>query len=368
MLDFIESMKTVAATNLPAEHAQATAEAGAVKRIIKRLLGRFVISAAEMLPRTRTILKPLGMRTSQDLFGDRIVTIQFASARSFRLTNVDESYFGFQLFWRGGDYYEPITRALLEALLRPGDTFLDIGAHLGFFSLTTGRFSRGIKIIAFEPNPKNFRALQANVAANDLEKVTCEAIAVSDKDGEAALYLTESDMSASLMKDFQAEDTKQIGSIQVSTASLDSYLERQRITGPLVVKVDIEGHEPAFFRGASQTIATRKPDIILEVLYDQDPALVSHLKSLGYRFYPITDEGLVEIETPKLIKRFPFLFLNHLLSARPRQEIADISGRLREQVARINLLATSKHFPKEEWPGLWLERGSEASDNAADQG
>jgi len=77
---------------------------------------------------------------------------------------------------------------------------------------------------------------------------------------------------------------------------------------------------------------------------------------LRYRFYPITDEGLLESEAPKLVKRFPFLFLNHLLSVRPKQELAPIFERVREQTGKLNLLETSKHFPKEKWPKLWKEQ------------
>ncbi len=324
-----------------------------MKRLLKNALGKCVLSVAESLPRSKGLVKTLGLRTTQDLFGNRIASIPLPGGQPLRLTHLDESYLAFQLFWHGAGYYEPITRALLAALLQPGDSFLDIGAHLGFFSLTTGLSTPGVRIIAFEPNPKNFRILKANEAANNLRTLVCEPIAISDRDGTGTLYLTESDMSASLMKDFQAEDTKQIGSTEVRTASLDSYLEQQRIDGRLVIKVDIEGHETAFFGGAINTITTRKPDIVLEVLYDQEPHLVSQLKALGYHFYPITDEGFVELEAPRLIKRFPFLFLNHLLSARPRQEIVDLFNRVGKVTRNLNLLETSKHFPKEQWPSLW---------------
>jgi FkbM family methyltransferase len=337
-----------------------------IKKIVKGLLGRCLISAAEFLPSSKRLLRPLGIRTSQDLFGKRTVSIQFPGGQVLRLTSVDETYLAFQLFWRGGAYYEPITRAVASALLRPGDTFLDIGAHVGFFSLACGVFSPIEKTIAFEPNPKNFNMLQANARANGLDHLVCESMAVSDVDGEASLYLTESDMSASLMKDFQAEDTTQIAIIQVRTTALDSYLRRQGIKGPFVIKVDIEGHEPAFFRGAAETIATAKPDIILEVLYEQDPALISSLKSLGYHFYPITDEGFVELEEPKLVKRFPFLFLNHLLSTRPREEIANIFARVRSEIRNLDLLQTSKHFPKEQWPALWRTEATEACEPCGD--
>jgi FkbM family methyltransferase len=339
-----------------------------LKRIFKHVLGRALVSIAELLPRTRGLLRPLGLRTSQDLFGNRIVSVQLPNAKSLRLTHVDESYLAFQLFWRGSQYYEPITRSLLASLLHPGDTFLDIGAHLGFFALTAGLSNPGVLVIAFEPNPKNFRILKANALANGLNGLICEPMAISDRDGTGTLYLTESDMSASLMKDFQAEDTRQIGSVEVRTASLDTYLEQQSIQGRLTIKVDIEGHEPAFFRGAARTIAACKPDIILEVLYEQESELVSQLKSIGYHFYPITDEGLVELEAPRLIKRFPFLFLNHLLSARPRREIAELFERVCEATRNLSLLQTSKHFPKEQWPSLWPAEPSQASNKAANQG
>ncbi len=327
-----------------------------------------VLFMAESIPSTRTLLRPVGLKATQDLFGNRTVSIPLPCGQNLRLTHVDENYLAFQLFWRGAEYYEPITRSLLERLLQPGDTFLDLGAHVGFFALSTGISIPGVRLIAFEPNPKNFTILKENARGNGLSDLLCEPIAVSDCDGTATLFLTESDMSASLMKDFQAEDTRQISSIQVRTAALDSYLEQHPVTGRLVIKVDIEGHEPAFFRGAANTLSARKPDIILEVLYDQDPDLISWLKSLGYHFYPITDGGLVELDAPRLVKRFPFLFLNHLLSARPREEIAEIFRQVAEATRNINLLTTSKHFPKEEWPLLWQNQPSQASDKAAHQG
>jgi FkbM family methyltransferase len=324
-----------------------------MKQLVKNIVGRSTLTMATWLPENRQLLERVGLRTSQGLFGDRVVAIKFCNGNSFKLAHVDESYLAFELFWHGGDYYEPITRALLSHLIRPAATFVDVGAHLGFFSITSGVARRDLKILAFEPNPKNFRLLRANAAANGLDNVICEQVAISDKDGVGTLYLTESDMSASLMKGFQEQDTKQTGEMRVRTRSLDSYVEEHGIAGPLVIKVDIEGHEPAFFRGASSTIAAYKPDIILEVLYEQEPGLIDELKALGYRFYPVTDQGLTELEAPRLIKRYPFLFLNHLLSTRPRQELAGIFDRVQAEIAGIDLHQTSKHFPKEQWPLLW---------------
>jgi len=345
-----------ASTKLEAKGLKTSATGFSIlKTLIRRVLGSRVVFLAEKVPGLRQPLKSLGMRISRGSFGNRVVTIPIGAKGAFQLTHVDESYLAFQLFWRGGNYYEPLTCRLLQLLLRPGDTFLDIGAHIGFFALAIGHNVPGVRVFAFEPNPKNFGILKANAQANVIGNMICEPIAISDRDGTAKLYLTESDMSASLMKDFQAEDTIQIGSVEVPTASLDSYLQQHRIEGPMVIKVDIEGHEPAFFRGASKTLSERRPDIILEVLYEQDPALVSWLKSLGYHFYPITDEGLVESTAPRLVKRFPFLFLNHWVSVRPKREVARILDEVCAGLGKLNLKDTSEHFPPEEWPLLWQD-------------
>jgi FkbM family methyltransferase len=324
-----------------------------MKRALKKTIGLALITAGCGLPSTRPIFKKLGLRCAHRLFGGRTVTLPDIDSSPLKLANVDDSYLAFQLFWHGVNYYEPITRALLCELLEPGATFLDLGAHLGFFSLTAGVRKSDVDVIAFEPNPKNLRCLKANAAANGLKKIVCEPLAISETEGTATLYLAESDMSASLVKGFQAEDTRQVGELSVQTTTLDRYLSDHSVRDPLVIKIDIEGHERAFFRGAKRAIATRKPDMILEVLNAQDPESIALLKGLGYRFYPITDRGLTEIDAPDLVKRFPFLFLNHLISVRPKEELALIYARVLNRTRNINLLETSKHFRPDEWPDLW---------------
>jgi FkbM family methyltransferase len=327
-----------------------------MKAIFKRALGRLVIQAALRSPHKPPLLRSLGFRCSHGLFGKGQVSVATGHTKPLRLTHLDDSYLGFQLFWRGLDYYEPITRLLLSQLLRPGTTFLDIGAHHGFFSLTSALLLDAIRVVAFEPNPENFHILQANVHANELANVVCEPLAISDQDGTARLYLTASDMSASLMQGFQSQDTQQIATVEVQAITLDHYAQSRHLDAPLVIKVDIEGHEAAFMRGAMDTIRKCKPDIILEVVEEQDPNWIQALKALGYRFYPITDQALTETDAPRLVKRFPFLFLNHLLSTRPVDELLNIFRAIEPQIKQINLLDTSKHFRKEEWPLLWPDQ------------
>src|SRR5450432_1813635 len=68
-----------------------------------------------------------------------------------------------RLMW--GAAYEPLVRKCLVALLRPGDTFVDIGAHIGFFSMIASSLvgSSG-KVYAFEANASLFQALHSNAS------------------------------------------------------------------------------------------------------------------------------------------------------------------------------------------------------------
>jgi FkbM family methyltransferase len=306
---------------------------------MKRLAGKGLLEIGDRFPAAKPFLKSWGLRADHEWFGQRPVRVQLPDGHSFRLASVGQNYLSFQLFWKGTQYYEPITTLLARELVQAGGTFMDIGANIGFYSLVLSTCRPGLKVIAFEPNPKNFRLLQQNVSLNGLEsQIRCEPLALSDEDGSALLYLSASDMSASLESDFQPTGQ----TVTIRATRLDSYLADQPISGPLVIKVDVEGHETAFFKGAQLTLQSRKPDIISEVTRPQDEQIATLLKQSGYRFYKITDQGLLPSDELKLVVRGRLVFLNYLLSARPETEIAGLFERIRPRVAKLDLTQSSK--------------------------
>lgn len=307
---------------------------------IKVLAGKTLIQICNQIPTAKRAFKHLGLRTSKEWFGTQIVQAQLPAGKNLRLASVSENYLSFELFWKGTSYYEPITTLLLQELLRPGDTFLDIGANIGFYSLVLSKAQPELTVISFEPNPRLYELLRQNIAVNQLKQVTCEPVALSDTDGTARLFLNKSDMSASLRDDFDANLTD---SVEVATTRLDSYLDRHELRRRLVVKVDVEGHEEAFLEGARQTLAFRKPDLITEVAVNYGSGAMSLLKDNGYRFYPITDQGLNETETLTPVVREPFVFLNYLLSTKSPPEVRAVFSRIEERVRKIDLTQTSKH-------------------------
>jgi FkbM family methyltransferase len=287
----------------------------------------------------KTKLREFGLRTAGPQFGDRIGRIQLPDGRSFRLASISQNYLSFELFWRGGGYYEPITRLLLEELVHTGDTFVDVGANIGFYTVVIGSLRREADVIAFEPNPGNFDLLKRNVRANALGNVRCEPLAVSDADQTAPLFLTGSHMSASLRAGFDGNVT---GTVDVETVTLDSYFSGRTVRGRLIMKVDVEGHEEALFRGMPRTLAAHRPDIITEVTLKYQPEMVSNLARAGYRFFQITDRGFNESPTLVPVVRDRFVFLNYLLTTKTTAQVAELFSRLEPAIRRIDLTETSK--------------------------
>lgn len=307
-----------------------------------------LIQVGNSWPDSKPYLKSLGLRTSEGFFDGRAVNVQTPTGHTLRLTNLDSSYLGFQLFWKGTVYYEPITTMVLQELLQPDATFVDVGANIGFFTLIASLTKPGIKVIAFEPNPKNFRILNENIVANGFKNIHCEPLALSDCVGTATLYLNKSDMSASLLPDFQDDFNPATDSVQTQTTTLDCYFEKHGARRPLVLKIDVEGHEVAMLRGSRRMLADYAPDVILEVLKPYPDEVNVLFKQLGYHFYQITDEGLLPSETLVSVRHGDLFFLNYLISKKSEPELHPISEKILAMVKHVDLRQTSKYFG----PGL----------------
>jgi FkbM family methyltransferase len=146
-----------------------------------------------------------------------------------------------------GTFDENRQRALAR-VMQPGDVFLDIGAHTGFFTLLGSRLvgPEGT-VIAFEPLPRNVHFLRVHLATNDINNVRIVEAAVSDSAGEALFSEGPNSYTGELSRD---------GHIKVRTVTLDDLLANRLIPSASVVKVDVEGAELAVLRGAARLLAS----------------------------------------------------------------------------------------------------------------
>jgi FkbM family methyltransferase len=306
----------------------------------KRLLGNILFSSAERFPALRPGLTRWGLRTRADWFLGRVPVAHSRTGRGLKLASFSQNYLSFELFWRGLDYYEPLTTVLALELSKSCGLFVDAGANIGFYSLQLAAARPDLEIVAFEPHPHLHTLLQANARANGFGRITAEPIALSDREGIMPFYLNHSHMSSSLERGF---DSNHDGVVSVPVATLDTYLAaRGRVPDRFLLKVDVEGHEPAFFRGAAEMLRRHRPDIIAEVAVPYPAATVAWLRRCGYRFHQITDEGLPPCTEPQAYLRGSLAFLNCLLTTRPPEEVDRLGGVIREQARSIDLHRTSK--------------------------
>lgn len=307
----------------------------------KRLLGRLLFATANAVPLCRRWLAPWGRRTRPEWFDGRIVCASSeATGRRLRLASYGKNHLSFELFWRGLDYYEPLTAALLRLLAGPRGLFVDVGANVGFHTLMLGSVRPDLDIVAFEPHPELHPLLAANVAANRLGRVTVERCALSDREGTRPFFLHRSHLSASLEPSF---DRAHAGVVDVPVMTLDAYLARRvELPGRFLLKLDVEGHEGPFLAGAEQTVRRHRPDIVTEAATPFPAETVEFLRRCGYRFRQISDEGLRPCLAPAAYVRGALVFLNCLLTTRSSAELEMLSAEIRAQARAIDLRLTSK--------------------------
>lgn len=172
--------------------------------------------------------------------------------------------------WFFGDYEpeRPINR-LIESTLAPGDVFLDVGANVGFFSLTASRIvGQNGQVHSFEPLPAVAALLRRTVAFNSLTNVRVIEAAVGAQAGDATMAVMKDSAYSHVLEQAMEVDTGH-GSwhaVAVRTISLDQYANQALAGPPRLVKIDIEGAEMQALEGARSLLSDPEgPDVICEV-------------------------------------------------------------------------------------------------------
>lgn len=161
-----------------------------------------------------------------------------------------------------------------------GVTFIDIGAHTGMMSLYAAH-SGADRVVAFEPNPSVFEVLQANVALTGFSNITALALALGETSRRVAMETDDQNSGATHVTE---ADTAALSNVPMRT--LDELVQEQAISSVQLMLIDIEGYELQALRGAERTIATHKPDLIVE--YDPrgyDERVLTFLRNHGYELY-----------------------------------------------------------------------------------
>lgn len=161
------------------------------------------------------------------------------------------------LAWVEAGTFEPFSLGLWESLIEPGMTVVDVGAHIGIFTLLAARrVGPGGKVWSIEPNPTSLRLLNRNVRANALDNVTVCHAALSDTNGTSTLHVRPGDRMQSSLVAVEAGSELDV-SVRISR--LDDLVTSETVH---VVKVDAEGSEPAILRGMTRLLPTVRALIV----------------------------------------------------------------------------------------------------------
>lgn len=189
--------------------------------------------------------------------------------------------------------------------LKEGNTFWDIGAHYGYFSiLASDLIGKSGKIIAIEAAPKTFRILNEN--AEQCGNIIALNKAVSQHVGSITFYELPnlySEYNTTQIAQFEQEEWFQkikVNKQEIPSINLDE-LRKQTNTEPNIIKIDVEGEELSVIKGGQQLLqnSNTKPLIIMEYLEakrnnEAHIASAKHLEGINYLPHIITAEGKLE--------------------------------------------------------------------------
>ncbi len=184
---------------------------------------------------------------------------------------------------RGGDWQPEIWDSL-SPNLSEGSVFLDVGAHIGFFSMRAAvRLGKTGRILAFEPNPETLKLLRDNVAANHAENVIVEPIACTDREQTLTLYAAPSmnTGASSLARenaDLSAEEPPR--PYTVRGRPIDDVVRELNLARVDAIKIDVEGAEVYVLRGAVNTLKRFHPKLVVEQVPRQLASLQTTLEDL----------------------------------------------------------------------------------------
>lgn len=232
---------------------------------------------------------PVLRKAGKDL-GERVVRTRYG----FRYKADLGDWLGQYVYLTG--VYEPPTSRVIAALLHSGDTFIDVGANSGYFTLLASRrIGPTGRVFSFEPVPSMRKRLMENISLNAMSNVSIHDVAVSNTVGVLPLFEgPEGHKGISSLRHID----NSAATIEVKTAPLDSL--RETLSTVKLVKIDVEGAEQLVLEGMANILKEDHPYVVIEITDNYLQAfghgaigLAIQMTEIGYHMYAIRAEGLV---------------------------------------------------------------------------
>lgn len=226
-------------------------------------------------------------------WGKRIIKTQYG----FRFTADLADWLGQYVYLTGA--YEPPTSDIFFKIIKPGDTVIDIGANVGYFSLLSAKLTgeKG-KVYALEPILSVRENLISNILLNDYNNIRVIPKAASATAARLTIYEgPEGHKGVSSLRPLSTASRE----LTIEAIALDDLIEEMGTVN--FIKIDVEGAEMRALLGMKKIINKDHPSFIIEFtdsylksFGDSASQMAEWLNTHGYQLYRIEEEGLLQLD------------------------------------------------------------------------
>jgi FkbM family methyltransferase len=196
--------------------------------------------------------------------------------------------------------WEPFQTLVMKKFFKENTRLIDIGANIGYYSLLCATHCKNGSVVAFEPEPTNFKIFEKNIAINNLNNIKPYRLAVSNSTGQTNLYLDNLANAGDhrLFSNDLLTTPENRQHISITSVTLDYFLKENNLE-PDIIKMDIQGSEMLAFEGMKKTLASSKQMILFTEFWPQGISatgkspidLLSNLKNIGFEIYEINNRS-----------------------------------------------------------------------------
>lgn len=182
-------------------------------------------------------------------------------------------------FWACLESYEPdLTYFLIEVLKNNKGTFIDVGGHIGRFTVLAAK--NNWNVISFEPVKSNYDMILKNLQENNCrDSAIVYNYGLGDKNQKQTIFYNSAELGESSV--VMTSDKKESSEIEI--VDFDGFIKSNNFKETCVIKIDIEGNEEKAINGMKDFISTQKPLLILELWENNSKNVADYLRSIGYK-------------------------------------------------------------------------------------
>ncbi len=204
--------------------------------------------------------------------------------------------------------YETFNLDFFVKQLKPGQTFMDIGANIGLYSVVAaGTVGEKGRVLSVEPSPENVAIFRRSLEVNGFKNVEVVPGAIGEEDGTAVLFLNDLNKADHRLYNADGRDK----TVPIAVHSVDSLL-RQRSLKPDWFKIDTQGYEHKVWRGMRQFAAScgEGTQFLMEFwpwgirkAGDDPVALLADIRAAGFTIYLVDGDNrrLVQADDATLL-------------------------------------------------------------------